>query len=122
MRVYQEGQKAERSGDLLQAYMLYDRAARLDPSNLAIAAHRDQAGNLAIRTARVHDITTEPDPEAAFLQMLQTFGPGQTDVFGSAEVATHLVSSHGTKSFDLNGDARSNFQKVGEAFRNPNAV
>src|SRR5580700_3813422 len=74
-RVFQEGQKAERSGDLLQAYMLYARAAALDPSNLAIAAHRNQAGNLAIRTAQVHDVTTELDPEAAFLQMIQSTGP-----------------------------------------------
>jgi general secretion pathway protein D len=115
-RVFQEGQKAERAGDLLQAYMLYARAAALDPSNLAIAAHRNEAGNLAIRTAQIHDVTTEPDPEAEFLQMIRSLGPGQTDVFGSATMATHLASPPGTKSFDLRGDAKSMFQQVGEAF------
>jgi general secretion pathway protein D len=114
--VYQEAQKAERSGDLLQAYMLYARAARLDPSNLAIAAHRDQAGNMAIRTARIHDVTTELDPEAAFLQMIQSTGPGQTDVFGSAAGAPHLAPARETKSFDLRADAKSTFQQAGEAF------
>ena len=80
---------------------MHARAAALDPSNLAIAAHRNEAGNLAIRSAQIHDVTTEPDPEAAFYQMLQTLGPGQTDVFGAAAGATHLVTPVGTKSFDL---------------------
>ena len=71
-RVYREGQKAERAGDLLQAYILYARAAALDPSNLAIAAHRNQAGNLAIRTSQIHDVTTEPNAEAAFYQLLES--------------------------------------------------
>jgi len=115
-RVFQEGQKAERSGDLLRAYMLYARAAALDPSNLAIAAHRNQAGNLAIKSAQIHDVTTEPDPEAAFFQMIQSLGAGQTDVFGSAAMAPHLASPPAKKSFDLRGDAKSVFQQVGEAF------
>ena len=115
-RVYQEGQKAERAGDLLQAYMLYARAAALDPSNLAIAAHRNQAGNLAIRGSQIHDATTEPDPEAAFLQMIQSLGPGQTDAFGAAGSPARLVFPPETKSFDLRGDAQTIFQKVGEAF------
>jgi general secretion pathway protein D len=116
IRVFREGQKAERSGDLLRAYMLYARAAALDPSNLAIAAHRNEAGNIAIRSAQVHDATTELDPEAAFYQMVQSMGAGQTDVFGSAAMPKHLDSPAGTKSFDLHGDAKSNFQQVGEAF------
>src|SRR5208283_4806412 len=94
-RVYREGQKAERAGDLLQAYMLYARAAALDPSNLALAAHKNQAGNLAIRTSQIHDVTTEPDAEAAFLQLMETQGPGQIDTFGAAAEPTHLVSPPG---------------------------
>jgi len=105
-RVFQEGQKAERAGDLLRAYMLYAQAAALDPTNLAIAAHRNQAGNLAVRTAVIHDVTTEPDPEAAFLLLMRSQGPGQVDQFGPAAMPTHLASPPGKKSFDLRGDAK----------------
>ena len=115
-RLYQEGQKAEHAGDLLQAYMLYARAAALDPSNLAIAEHRNQAGNLAIKTTQIHDITTEPNPDSAFLQLIQSRGPGQIDEFGPAAAPPHLISPQDTKSFDLRGDAQTVFQKVGEAF------
>jgi len=115
-RLYQEGQKAEHSGDLLKAYMLYARAAALDPSNLAIAEHRNQAGNLALKTTQIHDITTEPNPELAFLQLIQAQGPAHTDEFGPAASPTHLIFAPETKSFDLRGDAQTIFQKVGEAF------
>jgi general secretion pathway protein D len=115
-RVFHEGEKAERAGDLLQAYMLYARAAALDPSNLAIAAHKNQAGSRAMRTSQIHDITTEPDLEAAFYQLIESQGPGQIDSFGAAAEPTHLIPPPGTKSFDLRGDARSIFQQVGEAF------
>jgi general secretion pathway protein D len=115
-RVFHEGQKAERAGDILQAYVLYARAALLDPSNLAIAAHRNQAATRAMQTAQIHDVNTDPDPEGAFFQLIASEGPGQIDTFGAAAMPTHLVSAAGTRRFDLRGDAKSNFQQVGEAF------
>jgi general secretion pathway protein D len=115
-RLFQEGQKAEKSGDILRAYMLYVKAAELDPSNLAIAAHRNQAGALAVGTAEIHDVTTEPDPEAAFDLLMKSEGPGQIDLFGAAATPPHLISPPGKKAFDLRGDAKSMFQKAGEAF------
>jgi len=115
-RLYQEGQKAEHAGDLLQAYMLYSRAAALDPSNLAIADHKNQIGYLAKQSSQIHDVTTELDPEAAFYQLIDSLGPGQIDNFGAAATPTHLIAPPGTKSFDLRGDARSVLQQVGEAY------
>ena len=122
IRVYQEGQKAERSGDLLRAYMLYARAAALDPSNLAIAAHRNQAGNLAIRSVQIHDVATEPDPEAAFFQMIQSLGAGQTDVFGSAAMAPHLASPPAKEEFRSARRRQKRLPTGGRGVRNPNAV
>ncbi len=39
-RLYKEGIKAERAGDVLHAYLLFARAAALDPANLNYAAHK----------------------------------------------------------------------------------
>ncbi|HEY1760767.1 MAG TPA: type II and III secretion system protein [Bryobacteraceae bacterium] len=116
VQIYRQGQKAERSGDLLQAYMLYARAAELDPSNLAIAQHRNQAGYLAMETSQLHDVRSDLKAEAAFYQLLASEGPGAIDNFGAAAPPTHLIAPAGTKSFDLKADARTAFQQVGEAF------
>lgn len=115
-RIFQEGQKAEQSGDILRAYMLYAKASALDPSNLAIVAHRNQAGALAMGTSQIHDVTTELNPEAAYYQMLESQGPSQIDTFGPAALPPHLIPAPGKKSFDLRGDAKTVFQRVGEAF------
>ncbi len=115
-QLYQQAQKAERSGDILHAYLLYAQAAKLDPTNFAIAAHKNQIGATLSETMGVHDATTQPNPDLAFLELMQTEGPGQLDEFGPTAPPPHLNYTGVKKSFELTGDAKSLIQQVGEAF------
>jgi general secretion pathway protein D len=115
-QLYQQAQKAEHSGDILHAYLLYAQAAKLDPANFAIAAHKNRIGATLTETLGVHDATTQPNPDLAFLELMQTEGPGQLDEFGPTAPPPHLNYTGVKKSFDLTGDAKSLIQQVGEAF------
>ncbi len=115
-QLFQQGQKAQRSGDLLHAYLLYAEAAKLDPRNFAIAAEKNQTGALLSNTMEIRDANSTLNAELAFQKLMETAGPGQFDEFGPTAPAPHLHSNGLKKSFDLTGDARSTIQKVGEAY------
>jgi len=60
-RLYKAGQRAERAGDVLHAYLLYARAAALDPKNLFYASRRSALQAIAEVTA---DQRLDPEPVA----------------------------------------------------------
>jgi general secretion pathway protein D len=115
-RLYKEGQRAERAGDTLHAYLLYARAVSLDPANAAYATHKAALQGMAALSAHQElapDLLTEPDPDAdkpdpvnmrELLESRESLPP------------TRLAGSSGKKSFDLKGDARMIFEKVAEAY------
>jgi len=115
-RLYHDAERAERRGDVLEAYLLYARAAALDPGNLAIKDHRNKIAALVASNATVRDANNQPDPDLAFLQLVESEGAGQVDEFGPAAPPPHLVPTPGKKSFDLRGDPPAVFQQVGQAF------
>lgn len=115
-RLYQEGKKAQRSGDLLRAYLLYSQAAQLDPDNFGIASRKNQAGAVLTQTMTVKDIKSAPDPALAFLQFIRNEGPGHYDEFGPSASPPHLLSNGAKKSFDLTGDAKGTLEKVAAAY------
>lgn len=114
--LFAQGQKAQRSGDLLHAYLLFTQASELEPGNFAMAAHKNQAGALLASTMSISDAKTAPDPDLAFLELMRTEGPGQFDEFGPTAPAPHLNFTGVKKSFDFTADAKTVIQKVGEAY------
>ena len=58
-RLFKEGQKAERAGDNLHAYLLYARAAALDPKNATYAAKKAALRGIATVSSREE---LGPDP------------------------------------------------------------
>ena len=115
-RTFQLGLKAERAGDIFHAFLLYAQAASLDPKNAAIAERKTKVADLVTHNASIQDATTAPNPDLAFLKLIQSEGPGQFDQFGPTAPAPHLNHTAVKKSFDLNTDAKTTIQKVGEAF------
>jgi len=112
--LYKAGQKAERAGDTLHAYLLYARAAALDPANINYAERRFALQAMAASSTR-HEVAAEPAdsedtdviPRASASDVLE------------ARVALpppRLVASIEKKTFDLKGDARTVFEKVGDAY------
>lgn len=120
-RLYKAGKRAERSGDMLHAYLLYARAAALAPANTAYAERCAALRAIAMLTA---DYSVDPDPatepQAGPGEPQSTPSEGLTakEIYEAREALPppRLTPSPGKKSFDLKGDARTIFEKVSEAY------
>jgi hypothetical protein len=111
-RLYKAGQKAEKAGDKLHAFLLYSKAAALNPTNVDFAMRKamlqaDAAMSAETRVGRRDDLNArvpvgvEPltDRELAEAHL--------------ARPPAHLhVAETGLKSFDITGDARTIIEKV----------
>jgi type II secretory pathway component GspD/PulD (secretin) len=109
-RYYKAAEKAERGGDIQHAYLLYTRAAALDPKNPEFAAKKNALRTIAALSTRAE---LAPDPA-------ESVPPPVPSVSGedlrTALPPPRLVGSKEKKSFDLRGDPRNVIEKVGEAF------
>jgi general secretion pathway protein D len=118
--LFKEGQKAERSGDIVRAYLLYSQAAALDPANPDYWAR-----SLALRTraslkARprplpaVENPSSEPEPE-----------PEPPPAGFSTEISDEdltelrrllpppeLKPTGGARNLDLRGDPKALYQQI----------
>src|SRR5579862_7378754 len=113
-RFYKAGQRAERAGDMLHAYLLYARAAALDPQNASYAARKTALRAIAAVSARQELAADPAEQEAA---------PVRSDLNAAdmlearqAVAPPRLAGSKEKKSFDLRGDPRTIFEKVAEAY------
>ena len=116
-QIFKSGEKAEKAGDFLHAYLLYARAAALEPSNVAFAARRSA---LQAQTALSAKEELGPDPAGpASPESKPVAIPiDARDVLDlrTALPPPRLRGSPGTKTFDLKGDAQTIFEKVGAAY------
>jgi general secretion pathway protein D len=113
--LYKAGQKAERAGDTLHAYLLYARASALDPANVSYAAKKT---SLRLATARSMRGELGPDPAASDLEP-QAASMTARDILDARQVylpPPQLTSSPDKKTFNLKGDARAIFDQVAAAF------
>ena len=121
--LYRKGRKAERAGEVVQAYLLYTEAAAKDPSHpeyvvraqalqirAALKAHampsRDASGNTVLEPPEVIDppgfSTAIAEKELADLDRMRP--PPQ------------LKASPDVKTLDLKGDAKALFSQAASAF------
>ena len=128
--LYKEGLRAERGGDTLHAYLLYARAAALDPKNATYAAKRAALRALAQSDSQARlgpDPATEADSSDEDLSDADGSdvpasggqdGPTRKELEELREALPPPVvgGSREKKSFDLKGDARTIFEKVAEAY------
>src|SRR5438874_7484510 len=103
-------QRAELRGDKLQAFLLYSRAAKLDPENAEYRIHRDtlqstpgfyQAGAVD-EESRLEELLAE---DAPLVPLARDLLP-----------PVSLRAAAGQKSFNLTGDAKTIFTKVASDF------
>src|SRR5579872_7409477 len=66
-RFYKAAQKAERAGDVLHAYLLYSRAAALEPQNAEYAAKKAALRGLAALSSR-QELAKDPAESTAEAQ------------------------------------------------------
>ncbi|MGH9559186.1 MAG: hypothetical protein ACRD30_08085, partial [Bryobacteraceae bacterium] len=113
-RLFNAGEKAERSGDILHAYLLYARASALDPSNPQYALKKQSLHAIAALSARQH---LDPDPaQSEFKPSSEKLTTRDIEDEMQPIAPPSLSGSPGTHSFDLKGDAREIFEKVGAAY------
>ena len=114
-RLYQEGQRAERAGDSLRAYLFYARAAALEPKNEAFASRKmalQATGKLIGRQL----LGPDPADETVATAILATLSGGDLPESRPTVAPPQLKGSSEKKSFDLKGDAKTIFEKVAEAY------
>ena len=122
--LYRAGRKAEKSGRMTEAYLLYSRAAALDPQNRIYWLR-----SLAVRTRALTEsktvpnrlpAATEPAPaaetEAEKLPPLDPVTPEDLVEARKPLPPKHLNAQPGLRDFDLRGNARYLFEQVAKSF------
>ena len=116
--LFEAGEKAARSGDTLQAYLLYSRAAQLDPGNARYAQRRAtlQGAAALSRPAQQAPAQQAMDPAIETVEAeLKADGTVESVELDAAPPPA-LTPSAGKQNFDLKGTAQTLFEKVGGAF------
>ncbi len=114
-RLYQQGLKAERAGDYVHAYLLYARAAALDPGNAVYAGKKTAMRGIAMTTSR-QELGPDPAQNEAPASPAAELSAEDLMEARQALPPPRLIGASGTKTFDLRGDAREIFEKVAAAY------
>ncbi len=113
-RVFRAAQRAQRSGDSLQAYQLYSQAAALKPANAQYTLNRDLLRQWATLNAQ---ISLGDDAEDAARQItIEALSPSEVVAGRSALPPAKLQVSTEKRSFDLRGTARPVLEQVAAAY------
>ena len=118
-RLYKEGQKAERAGEIVRAYLLYSQAAAADPNNLnywsRALALRPVASLQASNNVTVSDTglaKPELNPE-----IFGTITERDLEEARTPLPPAELDAVPSRKDFDLRGDGKALFEEVARAFQ-----
>jgi general secretion pathway protein D len=113
-RIFRAAQRTQRSGDSLQAYQLYARAAALNPANARYALNRNVLRDWASRAAQVS--LGDDAEDAARRITLEGISPSEVIAGRLALPPPRLQVSAERRSFDLRGTARPMFEQVAAAY------
>jgi type II secretory pathway component GspD/PulD (secretin) len=122
--VFLRGRRAERAGRISEAYLLYSRAAAMDPGNKTYWLRSQAVRTRAAIEAKVQltgRATTEANTDE--LSDDEASAPDVPTATAADRAETRrllpppeLKAAPGTQSFDLRGDAKQLFEKVSKAF------
>jgi len=112
-RLFKAGERAEKAGDVLNAYLLYARAAALEPNNYQYVARKNTLKTLTALSAR-----QELSPDPSKTDPLQQIDYNATQRVEAPDAAppARLIGSGEKKSFDLKDDPRTIIEKVAAAY------
>ena len=112
-RLYKAGQKAEKAGDKLHAFLLYSRAASLQPANVEFAMRK-----AALQADAGMSASTRLDVGLVERAEITAEALTDNDILDArtARMPPRLKFPQGLKSFDLTGDAKSIYEKVMAAY------
>ena len=113
-RIFRAAQRAQRSGDSLQAYQLYAQAAALDPVNAKYTLNRNMLREWAAGAAQVS--LGDDAEDAARRITLEGISPSEVIAGRLALPPPRLQVSAERRSFDLRGTARPILEQVAAAY------
>jgi len=118
-KIFEEGRKAEHAGRMVQAYLLYSRAAALEPTNPFYRLKSEAVRSRAALESPPKPPdpapkaeTTAADPAAAFDPLNGTDRSAER----TPKPPPELKGAPGLKDFDLRADAKSLWQQVAHGF------
>jgi len=114
-RLFRAAQRAQRSGDSLQAYQLYSQAADLKPGNARYTLNRDLLRQWAALSAQV-SLQDDAAEDAARRITVEALSPSEATLGRLALPPPQLQSSGQRRSFDLRGTARPVLEQVAAAY------
>jgi Flp pilus assembly secretin CpaC len=109
-RLFKAGQKAEKAGDKLHAFLLYSKAAALEPANPEFAMRKAMLQADAAMSAETR--VDREDLNARFPVGVEALTDREIAEAHIARPPARLQSQEGVKSFDISGDARTVIEKV----------
>ena len=115
-RYYKAGERAQKAGDTLKAYLLFARAAQLDPLNASYAARRMALQAAAPLTPTPH---LGPDPAGETLATalpIEGLVSGDLPEGAPAAPPPRLSGAPGKHAFDLRGEPKMIFEQVAGAY------
>ncbi|MBZ5601106.1 MAG: type II and III secretion system protein [Acidobacteriia bacterium] len=117
-RFFKAGERAEKAGDVLNAYLLYSRASTLEPRNYQYLARKNALKTITALSARQELAPDPADPDSKKKDPLQETDFNATERMEARDAVPppRLKGSGQKKSFDLKGDPRTIFEKVAEAY------
>ena len=120
--VYTRGRKAERTGHIAEAYLLYSQAAAMAPNNKTYWLRSQALRTRAAIEAKVEPPASSADeqarePQAARFEQQFSF-PTPEDLADARKPLPpmELRAKPGTQDLDLRGDAKALFEKVAQAY------
>jgi general secretion pathway protein D len=108
-RLFKAGQRAEKAGDTLHAFLLYSQAARLEPGNVEYAMRK-----AALQADAAMSAKTEIDKGPAEHEEISAEPLTDSEVVEAriSRPPPRLKGPEGLKSFDFSGDPKSVIEKV----------
>jgi type II secretory pathway component GspD/PulD (secretin) len=120
-----EARRAQNSGQVVRAYLLFTEASMRDPQNASYAVERDALKPLAKLMVESHvqdrpDITSDirAAEAASDAEPMQEADGKETEaaIVSSLQPPPHLEPQPGSQNFDLHGDDRSILRQIAQRF------
>ena len=113
-QLFEQGQKAERSGDPARAYLLYSQASAADPGNLKywsrVQALRPTAGLLEVPEAKRAQDLVKVDPK-----LFGHISDRELEEARKPLPPSELKATPGRRDYDLRGDSKALWEQVAAA-------
>jgi len=115
-QLFKEGQKAERAGQTVRAYLLYAEAAAADPTSVIYweraQALRPIASLLKTEQSKPADLT----PEKIDRTLFGSISPEDLDRARKPLPPAEMKAAPGKQDFDLRGDSKTLWEQVAKAY------